>query len=196
MSLKQIFILFFTFCFFSVLLSVSTTWTGNVSNDWHNPGNWDNGVPDQTMDAVIPLQSSYARDPIVSSGDAPCANLSNYGNLSVQNDFSLNVQNNCDCDLMGSIELFNGNVNVGGTMENFGNVVVSDEFAAGTSSINCSTYEARVGSTTHIQANGSLTCTQFNAVNQSTTNLNSGELSCTHLNDNGSIAENGGEIAK
>jgi hypothetical protein len=32
-----------------------STWTGSVSSDWDNPGNWDDcGIPDQTRNAVVP----------------------------------------------------------------------------------------------------------------------------------------------
>jgi len=54
--------------------------------------------------------------------------------------------------------------------------------------------------TVNIEGDGtndaSVSCTNFNASSSSTTTLeNDGELSSTHLNDNGSIVENGGEIA-
>ncbi len=32
----------------------STTWTGSTDNDWNNPSNWDNGVPDGSADVFIP----------------------------------------------------------------------------------------------------------------------------------------------
>ena len=45
-----------------------TNWTGNVSSDWSDAGNWDNGVPDNTKDAIIGLRSN---NPIINatSGD-------------------------------------------------------------------------------------------------------------------------------
>ena len=195
--MKKVAVVFLVVSFYLVssLSGTTTTWTGNVSNDWHESGNWDNGVPDQTMDAVIPNSSSYARAPVVSSGDAPCNSLSNHGSLSVENNYSLNVQNNFTCGSTGSLELFNGNANVGGTLENNGNVTVSDGTAAGTSTLSCGTYQANDAAQTDVNHNGEISCTQFNGASNSTTNLNSGNLSCTHLNDNGSIAENGGGIA-
>jgi hypothetical protein len=192
---KIIVVCIFLLCGFSYLNAL-TTWTGNVSNNWNDPGNWDNGVPDQTTDALIPDQSSCARDPMISSGDAPCANLTNNGSLSVQNGFSLNIQNNYFSGSAGNLDLFNSDANVGGTMNNGGTVNVSDPYAAGTSSINCGTYSAEANSQTNINDNGELNCTQFSAASDSETELNSGgSLSATHLNDNGSIAENGGTIA-
>ncbi len=49
-----------------------TNWTGAISSDWHNDGNWDNGIPTATLDAIIP---DRANDPIISNGDAECKNL-------------------------------------------------------------------------------------------------------------------------
>lgn len=34
-------------------LEAATTWTGAVNNDWSNPGNWTNGVPDATNGAIL-----------------------------------------------------------------------------------------------------------------------------------------------
>lgn len=32
----------------------TSTWTGSASSDWGDPANWTNGVPDATVDAVVP----------------------------------------------------------------------------------------------------------------------------------------------
>ncbi len=47
---------------YSVAPPTATTWTGASSNSWCDPGNWDNGVPDETMDAVI---DPVATQPVV-----------------------------------------------------------------------------------------------------------------------------------
>jgi hypothetical protein len=31
----------------------TTTWTGALSNDWHTPGNWTQGIPTATIDAIV-----------------------------------------------------------------------------------------------------------------------------------------------
>ena len=31
-----------------------TRWTGSIDTDWNNPGNWDNGVPSDQFNAVVP----------------------------------------------------------------------------------------------------------------------------------------------
>lgn len=50
-----------------------TNWTGAVSPAWEIAGNWDNGVPTSTVDAVIP--SGTPNDPSVASPGAACRNL-------------------------------------------------------------------------------------------------------------------------
>jgi len=181
-------------CTINLIAQTITTWNGTVSNDWHDPGNWNNGVPDQTMNAVIPNSSSYARHPVVSS-DAPCASLANEGTLRVENGASLNVQDNYYGGLEENLNLLNGNVNVGGTMQVQGMVRVSDDSAAGTSSINCGNYSANANSLTKINNNGELNCTDFNAASSSQTDLNAGgSLSATNLNDNGTIFQNSGSL--
>ena len=42
-----------------VLVERFSEWTGVINTDWHNPGNWNiQGVPDETLDAVIPVVTS------------------------------------------------------------------------------------------------------------------------------------------
>lgn len=38
----------------TIALPLTTNWTGNVSTEWDNPGNWSNGVPGTITDVVIP----------------------------------------------------------------------------------------------------------------------------------------------
>lgn len=51
---------------------ILTNWTGAVNTNWHLDGNWDNGVPTLTIDAIIPDRSN---DPTISNADAECKNL-------------------------------------------------------------------------------------------------------------------------
>lgn len=49
-------------------------WTGALSSDWHNPGNWyGNTVPNATHNVVIPSNTGVF--PSISGADASCANL-------------------------------------------------------------------------------------------------------------------------
>jgi hypothetical protein len=50
----------------------TTTWTGTTNNDWATAGNWDNGVPDATMDVIIP--TGLTNYPTVGAA-ASCINL-------------------------------------------------------------------------------------------------------------------------
>lgn len=54
--------------FFGTALSAQTTqWTGNVSSDWFDSGNWSNGVPDMNKTATIEWFPASNPDPIISS---------------------------------------------------------------------------------------------------------------------------------
>ncbi|MBN1339626.1 MAG: choice-of-anchor I family protein [Bacteroidales bacterium] len=47
----------------------STNWTGTVDSDWFNAGNWTNGVPDATKEAIIP-DVAKATFPVILSANA------------------------------------------------------------------------------------------------------------------------------
>ena len=51
---------------------VESYWTGAIDNDWHKNGNWDNGVPDASVNAIIPIRPNH---PIISTADAICRAL-------------------------------------------------------------------------------------------------------------------------
>lgn len=55
---------------FAVISAANTTqWVGTTSADWFTPANWTNGVPDQTMDAIISdLGTGVALYPDISAG--------------------------------------------------------------------------------------------------------------------------------
>jgi hypothetical protein len=40
--------------FWKTPISAATVWTGSLDNDWHNAGNWDNGIPGAATDVTIP----------------------------------------------------------------------------------------------------------------------------------------------
>ena len=58
-------------------------WTGDLSTDWHNAGNWQpNGVPACTDDILIP-ETPTGNYPVIGA-DASCNNISiNYGSVTV-----------------------------------------------------------------------------------------------------------------
>lgn len=51
-----------------IAAATSTTWTGNSSTDWFTAGNWTNGVPTTTTDAIIP--GGLANYPVLATGTA------------------------------------------------------------------------------------------------------------------------------
>lgn len=85
-------------------------WEGDVSTDWHTPGNWnDNQVPDATDDVTIP--GGCPRYPSITSAIAYCRDLS--------------IQSNASLTLTPAVQRWlyvNGNLSVAGTLtiNNFG----------------------------------------------------------------------------
>jgi hypothetical protein len=69
------------------------TWTGTVSTDWNNSGNWDGGiVPNANYDVVIPDASTVPNNPYISSTTiATCANLTLESNAQLSCDGELNL---------------------------------------------------------------------------------------------------------
>lgn len=66
-----------------------TNWTGALDTDWDNAGNWDNGVPSSTIDALI---SDKPNDPTISNSNASCKKLElSNGILTLSNAKSLTV---------------------------------------------------------------------------------------------------------
>ena len=49
-------------CFLSLSVFSQTTFTGAISNEWDNAGNWNNGLPAAGNDATIPLGSTVFND--------------------------------------------------------------------------------------------------------------------------------------
>ncbi len=70
-----------------------TNWTGAISTDWHNDGNWDNGVPTATIDAIIGQQDNIA---ILFSGAAECKSLK-------ITDGTLRIEDNMDITVNGDV---------------------------------------------------------------------------------------------
>jgi hypothetical protein len=72
-------------------------WTGNVSNEWENSGNWTCGeIPDEFYRVFVPSNPSGGRFPVVSSGvNAECYDIiiANGADVFIQNGGTLNVKN-------------------------------------------------------------------------------------------------------
>jgi hypothetical protein len=66
-----------------------SNWTGAINSNWHLAGNWDNGVPDALMDAIIPNRPN---NPVITDGHAFCKNLViTNGNLVIDNGLDVHV---------------------------------------------------------------------------------------------------------
>jgi len=75
----------------------SFTWTGNISTDWNDPGNWNRGyVPDGTNKVIIPSDpaSNPDRFPVI-TGNYSCYSLvvGNGAIITIQSPYVLNVLN-------------------------------------------------------------------------------------------------------
>lgn len=66
----------------------SSTWTGAVSNDWNTAGNWTYGVPNKTLDAIIP--TSLSTYPVISVADT-VKSLTVAGGASITNNGTLRI---------------------------------------------------------------------------------------------------------
>ena len=66
-----------------------STWTGTVSTDWFNTGNWSNGVPDTTTDVIIP--SGTLNSPTIGSGTAVARNITIATGATLTNNATLNL---------------------------------------------------------------------------------------------------------
>lgn len=96
------------------LVNTSTEWTGAISSDWFNGGNWSNGVPTSSLDCVIP---DKVNDPIIASGRGICRDITiTTGNLTLQNGTS------------AELEVFDDFVIQGGSLTvNDGQIIMSDD---------------------------------------------------------------------
>jgi len=52
--------------------NIYTRWTGNNSTDWSTSGNWDNGIPGTSLDALV---STTTNNPLISGSDVTLSNL-------------------------------------------------------------------------------------------------------------------------
>ncbi|MCG8581056.1 MAG: T9SS type A sorting domain-containing protein [Bacteroidales bacterium] len=68
-----------------------TYWTGAVDVDWHVAGNWDNGIPSATIDAIIPdVSATTGNNPFILNSAAECKSLIiTDGRLRMENDHDL-----------------------------------------------------------------------------------------------------------
>lgn len=203
----------------SLSIGQNTNWTGAVSDEWENAGNWSNGVPNNTNTAVINWFNANNPDPVIRSNTTINAlNINNFGrpitvtvdddvefilnNLSVAatgtpGQIALNVANghvtvNNAMTLQGAIFVENGSITF---LENF-TMASSSLFEVQTGTVNIGDSGPPVISANFTQTGGSI----FN-LNQGTLNIfGSSEFTgggvfnagTGNINLNGDIQFNGG----
>jgi hypothetical protein len=90
-----------------------TTWSGQVNNSWHDAGNWDNGVPNSLMNAVVPdVSSGSANFPVITS-------------LAEVNHLLLETGSNLEIEVNGTLTVF------GSCSSNCNVIIRSDATGAG-----------------------------------------------------------------
>lgn len=160
--------------------STQYTWTGATSTDWNVLGNWHDGLgipvglPDATVDVIIP---NVANDPIISAGNANAHNVTIQvgGSLVINTNRSLTIASNFTNG--GSLTIANGSnstLSVGNTYSNSGTVTFGNastveltaatgikSLAFGGSSLNNLTLNgaATFNLTSNLDVNGNLTIT-------------------------------------
>ena len=75
---KTLLVLAIFFVNVHLMNATSSNWTGNVNSVWSNSGNWDNGVPGSSCDAVIDPShyTGAAVNPALDASGLKCNNLS------------------------------------------------------------------------------------------------------------------------
>ncbi len=73
------------------IMPATNSWTGNVSTDWFNAGNWTVGVPTSSTDAVIPVT---VNKPVISNGTAYANNINIAKGASLTNNTNLDIYGN------------------------------------------------------------------------------------------------------
>jgi len=104
-------------------LSSQTTWTGDVSANWHTAGNWSAGVPGTNDDAIIP---NVTNDPVISAAGAVAKSVV------VQSDGLLTINTSGTLAINGSTA--KGFLNQG-TVQNNGIINIGNVSAVGDHSL-------------------------------------------------------------
>ncbi len=115
--------LFFLLLMFSASLFGLTNWTGNVNNDWFNPGNWDNGLPGPGNDALIPTVPIGGLFPEINAPVIQNYTIDNRGTLtivaggSISNSSNYLNRNGAFTNINAGASFTNG---AGGVIDNYG----------------------------------------------------------------------------
>ncbi|OIN56993.1 hypothetical protein [Arsenicibacter rosenii] len=98
----------------TTLMAQTTNWTGGSGNAWNNAGNWDNGVPTATLNAVIsgtatvqPVLSTMAEAKYVEVKDGASLTITATGSLSLNGSTTYGLLNSGTVLSAGAISIGN-----------------------------------------------------------------------------------------
>ncbi|TRU80155.1 MAG: T9SS type A sorting domain-containing protein, partial [Microcystis viridis Mv_BB_P_19951000_S69D] len=162
--------------YYSISTPGSTTWTGTLSSDWSNTGNWSNGVPTATISATIPNVSPLAFPIIGAAAQVNNITINSGASLTLNN--SLQVAGN----LVNNGTITNNNtLSIAGNLSNsssIGGTVVLNGTAAqsitGTGTYNSFTLNNSGGNI--ITLNNPIRITQLLTISAGTLNLNNSDI--------------------
>ncbi len=80
----------------AIVVPTSTTWTGNVSDNWFNSSNWTSGIPDATLDVIIPNVSPKSF-PLI---QGPAGTIAEVEDLTIHSNAQVTVSNLNNVQLM------------------------------------------------------------------------------------------------
>ena len=92
----------------------NSTWTGTISQNWNQTGNWSNGIPGSTTNVIIP---DLANQPVVD-------NVVSCANLTLQPNSKLTINQNATLSISGNF-LIESNTEGTATIINKGTLTVS-----------------------------------------------------------------------
>lgn len=121
-------IIILLFTFIADFAYGQTSWTGSTSQDWSDPQNWTNGVPDNSLDAIIGDVNFTGENQPVLSSNSVCKSLSIGGataSILTNNTFNLLVSENFSNYSNGTLNLIAANLIVYGDWLNNG--VLNDD---------------------------------------------------------------------
>ncbi len=162
-------VLVFSLIFVAFAGQAQTSWRGTVSTAWANAGNWTNGVPTATVDAIVGDGNFTGTFQPSVTATANCRALTVGGgarNITLTISALLNVAGNLDIQTRGTITHTANNISLRGNWSNTGTynptaVAATVVFSGTTQTINNTTSFRRVtvnaGSTTSLAASISVT---------------------------------------
>ncbi len=73
-------------------------WTGNIDDDWFNSGNWTNGIPSTTKDAIVPVVDPNPYPVITGNADCKEADIAAAASITIETAGTLTAHNDFNND--------------------------------------------------------------------------------------------------